>query len=593
MDKNQSSEPEMKLTSKQNNSKTPPVKNSSPEDVEKEYREIYQKAQSVNGVTVENKLFPYYRIFIQKNKVYLPFFPLKRFSNTIGKNVSDEDLGRTYEGSVLVLQRASRVFSKFGAKIYWIQGSQDQFQENPELTWKSVLKAPMIKDYYVETKLQLNPNVKAYRSVHTVFGQGDDDDFCDVLAAFDINNRPVYIEHIYYFNEKGFDKSDQHVYDKCDHLHVINRFAFLNQIETKDRDLAYCSELSEADLEIEKELNKENEELAELAEVSDLGEKALKNPELVHEFLIKSSKHQRIFTHKKGDDWGAFIENSIVYLPFFTVKTFGETIGKKVPTENLGMAYGNFIVLIRDFIEKMQKVGASFQWIEGCAEMFNSDDDKAWDAMKKAKKLGNFYIDIKKEFVKTEIPNKEAILSLFTNDGEQVICLGFAIFDINDNPVLIENFYLLDFDKGMEEATSYFVDRAKEFEVSQINYVTIPTVEICSCCRDLSYRSRNKENDENQANGSTPYTGLTFEERAKEFADYLRERQRVKGILSEEEIVSLSDMGIISSYRFCAGCGEPFYSQAEERQAILEFDCPQDSYDATESMIDNHQHKKG
>ena len=87
-----------------------------------------------------------------------------------------------------------------------------------------------------------------------------------------------------------------------------------------------------------------------------------------------------------------------------------------------------------------------------------------------------------------------------------------------------------------------------------------------------------------------PYIGKTEAERRHEFAEYLRNRQRASKYLKAEVIDAITDDNIIKSYRFCCKCKEPFYTEVEERQAILEFDCPQSTYDAIGEMMDAREH---
>ncbi len=64
----------------------------------------------------------------------------------------------------------------------------------------------------------------------------------------------------------------------------------------------------------------------------------------------------------------------------------------------------------------------------------------------------------------------------------------------------------------------------------------------------------------------------SYEEKQKSYVDYLRDRQKKKGLVPESIINDASDEDILDSYRMNACSQEPFYTKEQEKQAIMEFD---------------------
>lgn len=73
------------------------------------------------------------------------------------------------------------------------------------------------------------------------------------------------------------------------------------------------------------------------------------------------------------------------------------------------------------------------------------------------------------------------------------------------------------------------------------------------------------------------------------FADYLRQRQRAKGLVTEAQIAALSDDDILECYRKCSECGEYFYSKADELRTILESDTPERAFEL-QTKINHERH---
>ena len=85
----------------------------------------------------------------------------------------------------------------------------------------------------------------------------------------------------------------------------------------------------------------------------------------------------------------------------------------------------------------------------------------------------------------------------------------------------------------------------------------------------------------------TRYSETTVTGRYREFGEHLRGVLLARNWVQPSELVAAPAEEVVDRFRFC-GCGCQCYSQAEERQAIMEFDEPSATLAALEHATRSH-----